>query len=248
MPLWIYDSSKSDKTIFSHGIDIYIKIEPEVTYINEVPITLESITSRSDFYAFSRFVFPFFKPWDKPDVIISPNMGFNILGFTETTSLKVVEVANIFKQQYPVHLFFAPETKNFLDAIWLITVDKNLGVHSNIEASEILDPAIIPTKGFNRKLYTPRPVVEGPDTIRPNETVKLKFEYRDYASNFHPVNFKSYIKSNAGYLPKNIINIKDGYADVSVTALGLEPGDDITVKFGIDKVYSNAVQHKLTVV
>lgn len=248
MPLWICDASKSDKTLFSHGIHIDINIEPELTKINGVPITLESIRSRSDFYAFSRYVFPFFKPWDKTDVTISPNMGFNILGFTETTSLKVVEVANIFKQQYPIHLFFAPETKSFIDAIWMITVDSLLSINSNIEAAEILEPGIIPTKGFNRKLYTPRPVVDGPNIIKPNETVKLRFEYRDYASVFHSVNFKSYIKNNAGYLPKNIIDVKDGYADVSVTALGLEPGDDITVKFSIDKVYSNAVQHKLMVV
>lgn len=248
MPLWVYDSSKTDKSLFNHGITLALQIQPEEVKINDVPVTLAGLKSRSDFYAVSRFVFPFYKPWDKSDIIISPSGGFNILGFTETSSLKAVEIANIFKHQYPIQVFFAPDTENFMDAIWMVTVDSNYGLYCNINADEVFEPDIIPTKGFNRKLYTPRPVVHGPDTIKANETVGLQFEYRNYLSTFKPVNFKSYIKCDAGYLPKTVVDVKDGYAHVNVSALGLVPGDSMTVKFGIDKVYSNAVQHTLTVV
>lgn len=248
MPLWVYDSSKTDKTVFSHGIVLNLQIEPESVNINDTIFNLKDIKARSDFYAISRFVFPFFKPWDRSDILVSPTSCFNILGFTEFSSLKVIEVANIFKQQYPIQVFFAPETENFMDAIWMVTVDKNLGLHSNIEAEEVFEPDIIPTKGFNRKLYTPRPFIHGPTNIKANDTVPLTFEYRNYKGDCKPCNFKSYIKSDAGYLPKSVAQVKDGYATVNVTALGLTPGDTMTVKFGIDKVYSNAAQHTLTVV
>lgn len=248
MPLFVYDSSKTSKAIFSHGITLTLRIEPEVATLNDVPITLENLKSRSDFYAVSRFVFPFHRPWDKPDILVSPTNGFNILGFTELSSLRVVEIANIFKQQYPIQLIFAPDTENFLDAIWLVTVDSSCGLYCNLQADKVLEPDVLATKGFRRRLYTPRPVITGPGTIKAGEIASLTFQYKNYEDTFKPCNFKSYIKSDAGYLPKNVVEVRDGYADVNVMALGLTPGDTMTVKFGIDKVYSNAVQHTLTVI
>lgn len=248
MPLWVLDSSKSGDAIFGHGITLTLQIEPEVVKLNGVEIKLKDLKARSDFYAVSRFVFPFYRTSNNPNDIISPNNGFNILGFTEQTSLQAVEISNIFKHQYPVQVFFSPDTENFMDAIWMVTVDKDCGLKSNIEAEKVLEPGVHAAKGFRRKLYTPRPFVHGTDTIKPDEVATLKFEYRDYCSVFKPCSFKSYIKSDAGYLPKNVVQVTDGHAEVKVHALGLTSGDTMTIKFGIDKVYSNAVQHTLTVI
>jgi len=248
MPLWVYESEGEGDKIFGHGIELDLEIHLEYALLNGQRLDLATLKARSDFYAFSRYVFPFYKAHSNENAIVSPDVGYNALGFTELTSIKIIELAHIFKQSYPIHLIFLPESKNFLDAIWLVTVDKRIGLHSNIEAERVITPGVIPTKGFNRKMYTPRPVVRGPSTIRPNETVTLNYEYYNYNDVFTECDFKSYIKTTAGYLPHNVVQIKDGKANINFTALGLDPGDEAEIKFSIDKVYSNAVQHKITVI
>lgn len=252
MTLWIYEDLETTNPIFKHGFHIDINIQDELANINGYEFKLEDVLARSDYYPMSRFVFPYYRVRNNPEPSAEyagiASMPFNLFGLTETTSIKPPELASILIQTWPVQVIFYPHTTNFSNALWLVTVDSSVGVSSNIEADQVLPPTLIPMKGAKQINWSPKCITTGPNTIAANETAEIEFEYRDKDHNFIPCNFEVYIKVNAGYLPKNIVNVVDGKCKARVSALGLTSGDVIKVKFGLGKLYSNAVEHALTVV
>lgn len=248
MALWVYEQTENPDPMFVHGFHIDLNITDDVTTICGFEIKWDDLIKRSDYYDMSRFVFPTMKEYhDNNTYIVASGIPFNLFGMTKATSLKPPELAHVLRQSWPVQCITYPETTNFSNALWLVTVDPNVGLSSNIEADQILPPSLIPMKGSKQINWSPKCVTSGPTTVNANETVEINFEYRDRDHNFIACDFTSYIKSNAGYLPKNVINVVDGRCKVKVSALGLSAGDTIDVKFSVGKVYTSAVVHTLTV-
>jgi hypothetical protein len=254
MTLWVYEDLETPNSLFKHGFHIDLNIQDELAIINGYEFKLADVLARSDYYPMSRFVFPFYKV---KNYIVNDqsveyhsfsSMPYNLFGLTKTTSLRALELANLLHQNWPVQVIFYPHSTNFSDALWLVTVDAAVGITSNIEADQVFLPSYIPTQGASQSISSPKCVTTGPSTIAANDTVEIEFEYRDKDHNFVSCNFESYIKVNAGYLPKNIINVVDGKCTAKISALGLDAGDVIKVKFGLGKMYSNAVEHTLTVI
>lgn len=249
MALWIYEDLETPNPMFTHGFHIDLNIQDDLTLINGYEFKLSDVLARSDYYPMSRFVFPYAKVWHESNEYISgATMPFNVFGFTETTSLKTYELAHVLKQSWPVQVIFYPETTNFSNALWLATVDKSVGITVNIEAEQVIPPTYVPMKGAQQINWSPKCVVTGPTTIAPDQTAILEFEYRDRKENFVACNFPCYLKTTGGYLPKTLVPVVDGRCSVEIQALGLKPGDQIDIKFGLGKVYSSAVVHTLTVV
>lgn len=249
MTLWIYQDDTAPNPFFQHGFHIDLNIQDELAVINGYEFKLSDVIARSDFYPMSRFVFPYGKQIiNEQEYTSFAQMPYNVFGITETTSLKVFELAHALKQSWPVQVIFYPETTNFSNALWLATVDSKVGITSNIEAEEVLPPTYIPMQGARQINWSPKCVTAGPSTIAAGETAEIQFEYRDRKGAFIACNFQSYLKTTAGYLPKNVVDVVDGRCTTKVTALGLQAGDIIKVKFSLGKVYSNAVEHTLTVI
>lgn len=249
MALWVYKDIEAPNPFFQHGFHIDLNIQDEVAIINGFEFKLADVIARSDFYPMSRFVFPYGKHLDNNQEYISfALMPFNVFGFSETASLKTFELASVLKQAWPVQVIFYPHTTNFSDALWLATVDSVVGITSNIEAEQVIPPTYVPMQGSRQINWSPKCVTYGPSTIAAGSSAEIEFEYRDKDNLYTKCNFQSYLKTTAGYLPKNIINVVDGKCSAKVSALDLEPGDEIKLKFSLGKVYSNAVEHTLTVI
>jgi hypothetical protein len=248
MALWVYEQTENPDPMFVHGFHLDLNITNDVVTINDLEITWSTFANRSDFYEMSRFVFPTRSvSTANGDFIVTSGTPFNLFGMTKATSLKPPELARVLMQSWPIQCITYPETTNFSNALWLATVDSNAGITCNIEAEQVLPPSLVPMHGSRQINWSPKCVTSGPSTVNANETIEIDFEYRDRDDNFVACNFATYIKTNAGYLPKNVINVVDGRCKAKVSALGLSAGDTIDVKFSVGKVYTSAVVHTLTV-
>jgi len=225
MALWVYEQTENPDPMFVHGFHLDLNITDDVVTINDLEIAWNNFANRSDYYDMSRFVF----------------------GMTKATSLKPPELAHVLMQSWPVQCITYPETTNFSNALWLVTVDSNAGLTCNIEAEQVLPPTLVPMHGSRQINWSPKCVTSGPTTMNANETVEIDFEYRDRDDNFVACDFTTYVTTSAGYLPKSVINVVDGRCKAKVSALGLSAGDTIDVKFSVGKVYTSAVVHTLTV-
>jgi hypothetical protein len=252
MALYVYELLKAEDpqlaSILKSGHNLNLHIEDKVAYFNKKQVKFDDLINRSDYYPLSRFIFHSYDILNpNPDISLIKSC-FNAYTWTQLSSLKITELACVIQGNFPLHIILYPETKSFLDAFWLISVPSRDLLTCNLEPDWLVAPTYEPNHGFERKIYSPRPIVTGPEAVSPNGTVELEFEYRNWRREFTPCDFDTYIKYNAGYLPRNIVKVKDGRAKVKVTALGLEPGDEITCKFSIGKVFTNAVQHTIKVV
>jgi hypothetical protein len=252
MALYVYEMLKAEDPqlagILSQGHKLNLKIEESVVYFNEKQVRFDDLINRSDYFPLSRFIFHSYDILNPDPKISLIKSCFNAYTWTNLSSLKITELACIIQGNYPLHIILYPETKSFLDAFWLISVPSRELLTCNLEPDWVVAPTYEPNHGFERKIYSPRPVVHGPQTMQPDSTIELEFEYRNWRGQFTACDFDTRIKYNAGYLPKNIVQVKDGRAKVKVTALSLEPGDEITCKFSIGKVYTNSVQHTIKVI
>lgn len=252
MAIRVYELLKAEDpqlaSILQCGTKLNLKIEDKVAYFNDKQVKFDDLINRSDYYPLSRFVFQGYDILNSDSNISLIKSCFNAYTWTQLSSLKITELACILQGNFPLHIIMYPETKSFRDAFWMVNVPSRELLTCNIEPDWIVAPAYEPAHGFGVNVYSPRPVVYGSTAISPNETVELEFEYRNWRGEFTSCDFDTYIKYDAGYLPRNVVQVKDGRAKVKVTALGLEPGDSITCKFSIGKIYTNAVQHTIKVV
>jgi hypothetical protein len=254
MPLHLYEALSADDPQLiglmqrSHQ-KLNLRIEGKQAYFNDKQLNFDDLIRRSDYYPLSRFIFNINDILNPDRTLSIVKTCFNAYAWTQISSLKIIELACVIQGSYPIQIIIYPETESFDDAFWMINVPSRELLTCNVEPELIVEKTKYKSvQGYTRNLYAPKPIVRGPDTILSNSTVELEFEYRSWDDKFKACNFDTYIKYNAGYLPKNIISVKDGYAKAKVTALGLEPGDEITCKFSIGKIYTNAVQHTIRVV
>jgi hypothetical protein len=254
MPLGLYEMMRVDDpqlipiTQGGKKVKIDISADGSKVEICGKKLSFSDLISRSDYYPLSRFVFnsqDLFNPDQQLSII---KVCFNAYTWTNLSSLKLNELACILYSSWPIHVITYPETTSFLDAFWIVHVPTKDQLEMNMDPTYCIAPKYEPTQGHVIKLYSPKPVVHGPNTIQANQTEVVEFEYRNWNKKFVACDFDTHIKYNAGYLPKNIVKVVDGKAKVKVSALGLEPGDTITLKFSIGKVYTNAVQHTLVVI
>lgn len=226
-----------------------LKIEDKVAFFNDKQLNFDDLIRRSDYYPLSRFIFNIVDVLNPDRNLSIVKSCFNAYAWTQISSLKITELACVIQGNYPIHIIIYPETKSFTDAVWMVSIPTRDLLTCNIEPELIVEKTRYnPTQSYVRNMYSPKPVIYGLATISPNATIELDFEYRSWRGEFKPCNFDTYIKYNAGYLPKNIVSVVDGRAKLKVSALGLEPGDEITCKFSVGKVYTNAVQHTIKVV
>ena len=254
MPLGLYELMKADDpqliSIIQNGksLEVLISEDGSKATINGKSVTFSDLISRSDYYPISRFVFAAQDVFHADKEMSIIKSCFNAYTWTQLSSMKITELASILYNSWPIHVILYPETKNFWDAYWIINVPTKDLLTTNLVPTYSIKPQYEPHKQFTINRYSPRPVVSGPNIIASGAIVDLDFEYRNWNNQFVECDFDTYIKYNAGYLPKNIVKVKNGKATVKVMAMGLDAGDTITLKFSIGKVYTNAVQHTLTVI
>jgi hypothetical protein len=254
MPLCVYEMLETTDprmaNVLQRGskLEVFINESGDEATINGKKILFSELISRSDYYPLSRFVF------DSSD-ILNPDRNvsiikscFNAYTWTQLSSLKLIELAFILQMSWTTQIIMYPETKNFWDAFWLLHVPTKEQLDTNLKSTFVIAPKYEPQQKFGIKLYSPRPIISGPVEVGRDQTVVLDFEYRNWNNKFVECDFDTFIKYDAGYLPKNKIQVVNGKAKIKVTALGLEAGDTITLKFSIGKIYTNAVEHKLTVI
>lgn len=255
MPYQLYEMMKSDDPqlipILQNGGKLELQVYDDIVHINGKTIRWEDLVKRGDYYPMSRYVFNGNCIFYQAEPLSVLRSCFNIYPWTELTSLEPHEFACIFERNLVLQVILYPETKKFTDAMWMINVPTRELLVSNFTEPPVnqADPGsrYEPVKGYRVKDYLPKPIVTGPTTIKPNETALLNFEYQNWRGEFTECDFDTYIKYDAGYLPKNVVRVLNGKAQVKVSALGLEPGDTITCKFSLGKVYTNAIYYTLTV-
>lgn len=251
MTLHVYEILKDGHGVSPQQVEhiLHLKIEDKVAHFNDKQVFFDELVKRSDYYPLSRFIFHSQDILNSNSNISLYKACFNAYAWTQISSLKIAELSSVLHGNYPLHIILYPETKSFVDALWVVNVPYRDFLNCNQEPELLIETTKYnPVQGYSRNLYSPKPVVFGPTTVKAGETVELDFEYRDRKGEFASCDFNTYIKYDAGYLPKNIVSVKNGRAKVKVTALGLESGDHITCKFSIGKVYTNAVQHTIEVV
>lgn len=252
MPLCVYELMSTDDPrlipLMQGGKKLDIRVKGNNALINGKSLKFSELVERSDYYSMNRFVFNSVDLFVEDKTFSIINACFNVLPWTAQSSLKVTELTAILHGNYILHIITYPETKDFESAFWLVHVPTIDQLTTNMKIDFLRKPEYLPTQGFTEKLYAPKPIINGPEKISAKKTVTLDFEYRNWNNEFKACDFPTYIKTNAGYLPKNIVEVKDGKAKIKVTALGLEKGDVINLKFSIGKFYTNAVNHTLTVI
>lgn len=136
-----------------------------------------------------------------------------------------------------VSVVFLPETKSLQDARWRILMESDENGDYVFETNATVN-LVKETQGFGANVgafsWKPSFEVEQVGTLTPGGECEFNVTYRNPEGEACDVEFTARVKTDAGYVPRTKLQVVNGKATCKFMALGLDAGDSVTLKFGIE--------------
>lgn len=252
---------RTDHTDHSNII-MRMHVTENVFTLNGKNYLLSDIKARSDFRAFSRFIFPFsFLKRTGEAFAEAVIVDGQEVHFDKPTPLTPFErYAHTFNSKYsgfpdfpilncPLSMIFYPETQNFKDALLIVTKQADVvPLEITIDANGQTVPYVPDYEGplpTNEHLL-PKCSLTAENNVVPFNGTNIIFAYRDIAGMPKAVDFTATVKTDKGYISHNKLDVTGGVGMFKFVPLGLSSGEIAKVQVGIGK-YTDVCSVELTI-
>lgn len=234
----------------SHAIKLHV--EEDHIILNETRFDLATVKKRSDFRAFTRYVFPLRQSIEQRTTQDTrggshsypyPFKMFDIFSLSNISKLVPEEMAEMsfFYMACSISVVFFPESTNFKDA--LIMVPRANDQNTPFEVTTSNDGVIVPYKAdeffpedFPKNHFLPKCEVTSEKTTVDQAGVKINFQYKNVEGLEVAVpDFKATVQSDKGYISHRKFDVKNGKGWFRFYPLGLGKGETVSIKVGIGK-------------
>ena len=256
---------RTDYPRYAYSI-LDIHVEENILNINGTEYQLEDIKSRMDFRSFCLYVFPLsnlgksnLENYIKIDVegesrlLYKPNaVPLPFERYSNSYNTKFSEFPQYIHINCPISVVFYPETKNFRDALMIVTrQSEGTWVPLTITTTDSQGNKIPYEPDYEGPLPTnehllPKCLLTADSTTVSSTGKTLNFKYRNINAEDIDVDFTATAKCNKGYISHSKFDVKSGRGSFKFIPLGLDSGEKVKVQVGIGK-YTDICNLELTV-
>jgi hypothetical protein len=236
---------------------INLHVEEDRVILNESEHFLTNIKKRTDFRPYCKMLFPL-KQTSIDQRNIEDSFGgkhsypysmppFDSYTYTSDSKMLQDEIEPFLHSSMEVSFIFFPHTKNFMDAILLISKPSDINVPFKVtkldKNKNIID--YIPDKIFTESVRIgpayPKctlQIIDKEKTFNSLPVYDILFTYNDIDGNFVECDFDAYVKTSCGYISHRKIKVKNGKATFRYIPIGVNDDEQAEIQVGIGK-YSN---------